>query len=274
MIKLIFALACLMGGVAPALSALPHVICIGTDPTYAPFSTRNANGQIIGFDSDPGCEICKRMAVKCSSVSSNFDALIPALDAKKIAAILSSLSMAEQRQQETAFSDKRYSANPRLIAVKNPPLRPTLVSLKGKAVSVMQGSAQDAYAKAKWRTKGVDGVAYQNQTLLYSDRASGRLNAAFQDEVAVSEGGLKQPAGKTFAFAGPAVKDQHYFGIGTGVGLRKEDTKLKAAFNQALAELRKNGTYDQRAKKYFNFNPYSERSSGGWRSGNALTRMT
>lgn len=97
MIKLIFALACLMGGVAPALSALPHVICIGTDPTYAPFPTQNASGQLIGFDIAPGCEICKRMAVKCSSVSSDFDALTPALDAKRIDAILSSLPMTEQR---------------------------------------------------------------------------------------------------------------------------------------------------------------------------------
>lgn len=133
---------------------------------------------------------------------------------------------------------------------------------------------QDAYAKAKWRTKGVNVVAYQNQTLLYSERVVGCLDAAFQDQVAASEGGLKQPAGKTFAFAGPAVKDQHYFGIGTDVGLRKEDAELKAAFNQVLAELGKDGTYDQRAQTNFNFNLYSERSSGGWRSGNALTRIT
>jgi lysine/arginine/ornithine transport system substrate-binding protein len=38
-------------------------------------------------------------------------------------------------------------------------------------------------------------VAYQNQDLIYSDLAAGRLDAAFQDEVAASEGFLKQPAG-------------------------------------------------------------------------------
>ncbi|MEA8500774.1 hypothetical protein ONN26_25965, partial [Salmonella enterica subsp. enterica serovar Muenster] len=42
-----------------------------------------------------------------------------------------------------------------------------------------------------------------------------------QDEVAASEGFLKQPAGKEYAFAGPSVKDKKYFGDGTGVGLRK-----------------------------------------------------
>ncbi len=64
--------------------------------------------------------------------------------------------------------------------------------------------------------------------------------------------------GKDYAFAGPSVKDKKYFGDGTGVGLRKDDTELKAAFDKAFAELRKDGTYDKLAKKYFDFNVYGE----------------
>ena len=73
-------------------------------------------------------------------------------------------------------------------------------------------------------------VAYANQDLVYSDLAAGRLGCCLQDEVAASEGFLKQPAGKDFAFAGPSVKDKKYFGDGTGVGLRKDDAELTAAF--------------------------------------------
>ena len=65
----------------------------------------------------------------------------------------------------------------------------------------------------------MDVVAYANQDLIYSDLAAGRLDAALQDEVAASEGFLKQPAGKDYAFAGPSVKDKKYFGDGTGIGL-------------------------------------------------------
>ena len=45
---------------------------------------------------------------------------------------------------------------------------------------------------------------------------------------------------------------------GTGIGLRKEDGELKAAFDKALGEMRKDGTYDKMAKKYFNFNVYGD----------------
>lgn len=97
---------------------------------------------------------------------------------------------------------------------------------------------------------------YANQDLVYQDLTAGRIDAAFQDEVAASEGFLKQPAGKDYAFAGPAVKDDKIFGVGTGIGLRKDATELKAAIDKAFAEMRKDGTYDKLAKKYFDFDVY------------------
>ncbi|NAW49838.1 transporter substrate-binding domain-containing protein, partial [Salmonella sp. gx-f5] len=71
-------------------------------------------------------------------------------------------------------------------------------------------------------------------------------------------GFLKQAPGKGYVFAGPAVKDDKFFGVGTGMGLRKGDDDLKAAFNKAFAEIRKDGTYDKLAKKYFDFNVYGD----------------
>ncbi|MCP6277179.1 lysine/arginine/ornithine ABC transporter substrate-binding protein ArgT [Klebsiella pneumoniae] len=255
--KTILALSLLVGmsSTASVFAALPQSIRIGTDATYAPFSSKDAKGDFVGFDIDLGNELCSRIKVKCTWGGSDFDSLIPSLKAKKIDAIISSLSITEKRQQEIAFSDKLYAADSRLIAAKG---SPTLEALKGKHVGVLQGSTQEAYANDRWRSQGVDVVAYQNQDLIYSDLAAGRLDAALQDEVAASEGFLKQPAGKDFAFAGPSVKDKKYFGDGTGIGLRKDDAELKAAFDKALGEMRKDGTYDKMAKKYFDFNVYGD----------------
>ena len=258
--KTVLALSLLlgMGTVSGAFAALPQTVRIGTDATYAPFSSKDAKGDFVGFDIDLGNEMCKRMQVKCTWVGTDFDSLIPSLKANKIDAIISSLSITEKRQQEIGFSEKLYAADSRLIAAKGSPIVPTIASLKGKHVGVLQGSTQEAYANDNWRSKGVDVVPYQNQDLIYADLTAGRLDAAFQDEVAASEGFLKQPVGKEYAFAGPSVKDKKYFGDGTGVGLRKDDTELKAAFDKAFDSLRKDGTYDKMAKKYFDFNVYGD----------------
>ncbi|RAV23958.1 histidine ABC transporter substrate-binding protein HisJ, partial [Staphylococcus warneri] len=79
-----------------------------------------------------------------------------------------------------------------------------------------------------WAPKGIEIVSYQGQENIYADLTAGRIDAAFNDEVAASEGFLKQPVGKEYAFAGPSVKDKKYFGDGTGIGLRKDDPELKA----------------------------------------------
>lgn len=67
-----------------AFAAVPKTLRIGTDPTYAPFESKNAQGQLVGFDIDLANEICKRMETKCTYVESDFDALIPSLKAKKL----------------------------------------------------------------------------------------------------------------------------------------------------------------------------------------------
>ncbi|KAA8996990.1 histidine ABC transporter substrate-binding protein HisJ [Affinibrenneria salicis] len=255
MIKRVSLVLALMAA-GSAVAAAPKNIRLGTDPTYAPFESKNASGELVGFDIDLAKEMCKRMQANCTFVESDFDALIPSLKAKKIDAIISSLSITEKRLQEIAFTEKLYAANARLIAKKGSTIQPTVESLRGKRVGVLQGTTQEAYSNALWQPKGVDIVAYQNQELVYADLTSGRLDAAFQDEVAASEGFLKQPVGKDYAFAGPAVKDDKFFGVGTGMGLRKDDTELKAALDKAFDEMRKDGTYDELAKKYFDFDVY------------------
>jgi lysine-arginine-ornithine-binding protein len=233
-------------------------IRFGVEPGYAPFEVKTADGSLTGFDVDLGNEMCKRLKAKCEWVESDFDGLIPSLKAKKIDAILSSMSITEQRKKEIDFTNKLYGTPARLVSAKGSAIKPTVEALQGKRVGVMQGTTAETYAKEKWQSQGVELVAYQNQDLVYADLVSGRVDTAFQDAVSASESFLDKPQGAEFAFAGVEVNDEKYFGVGAGIGIRKEDGALKDAFNKTLAEMRKDGTYDKLAKKYFKFNIYGE----------------
>jgi lysine-arginine-ornithine-binding protein len=231
---------------------------LGVEPGYAPFEVKTPEGKLAGFDIDLGNELCKRIAAKCTWVEGEFDGLIPSLKAKKIDAILSSMSITEQRQKEIDFTDKMYGTPARLVAASGSTLMPAVEALKGKHVGVFQGTTAETYAKELWATKGIDVVSYQSQEQVYADLVNGRLDAAFQDAVAANEGFIKQPQGKGFAFAGPEVNEVKYFGVGAGIGLRKADTALKAQLNKALADMIKDGTYATIAKKYFDFDIYGK----------------
>ncbi|OWY37670.1 ABC transporter substrate-binding protein [Xenophilus sp. AP218F] len=231
-------------------------IRFGVDASYAPFESKAPNGQIVGFDVDLGNEICHRLKAKCVWVENDFDGMIPALKAKKFDGVLSSMSMTEARMKEIAFSAKLFNTPTRMVAKVGSGLMPTPASLKGKRVGVEQGTIQEAYAKKHWAPAGVEVVPYQNQSLVLADLASGRLDASLQDAVQADEGFLKKPEGKGFAFAGANLVDPQTLGEGAGIGLRKEDTDLKAAIDKAIAGMLKDGTYKKIAKKYFSFDVY------------------
>jgi len=232
---------------------------IGVDASYPPFESKAANGQVVGFDVDLTKALCTRMNVKCVWVEQDLDGIIPALKGKKFDAIVSSLTVTGKRRVQIDFSDTLFDAPARMIAKTGSPLLPTAQSLKGKRVGVEQGSTQEAYAKAYWEPKGVTIVSYQNQDQVYADLASGRLDAALQDELQADAGFLKTPRGQGFAWAGPEVKDLNTIGEGTAIGLRKDDPELKAMFDKALAQIREDGTFSKLAKQYFDFDIYSGR---------------
>ncbi|MBB5465656.1 histidine transport system substrate-binding protein [Paraburkholderia sp. Clong3] len=232
---------------------------IGVDASYPPFESKAPDGDIVGFDADLTRALCAKMNVKCVWVAQDLDGIIPALKARKFDAIVSSLSVTDKRREQIDFSDRMLDAPARMIAKTGSPLRPTPESLKGKHVGVEQGSTQEQYAKAWWEPKGVLVVSYQNQDEVYADLASGRLDAALQDEVQADAGFLKTPRGKGFSWAGPEVKDPQTIGEGTAIGLRKGDAELKAKFNQALAEVHQDGTFKKLEKQYFDFDIYPGR---------------
>jgi len=233
-------------------------IRFGVDPTFPPFEYKTPDGRLAGFDIDLGNAICSELQARCQWVENSFDGLIPALKAKKFDAILSSLSITEERGKAINFSDKLFNTPAFLVAGKTSGLKPSAESLKGKRVGVQQGSVFEAYAKKYWAPAGVDVIPYPSADAVYADLVVGRLDATLDDATVVTESLLSKPQGQNLALIQPRVNDRDIFGPGTGIGLRKEDQALQASLNQAIAKIRGDGTYDKLAAKYFNFNIYGD----------------
>ena len=95
-----------------------------------------------------------------------------------------------------------------MIAAKGSPIQPTLDSLKGKHVGVLLGINPEAYANETGVAKAW--MWWPMPTVIWSIPIWLQdVWMPLQDEVAASEGFLKQPAGKDFAFAGSSVKDKN-----------------------------------------------------------------
>lgn len=253
-----FFAATLLGlSIVAAAQADPQ-IKLGVDPSYPPFEVKEPDGSLSGFDIDLGNAICAELKVRCVWVEQPFDGMIPALKAKKFDAILSAFSVTEVRRKQVDFSDRLYSGPSALIAKENSGLLPTVESLKGKTIGVMQGSSQEMFAKSEWSAHNVNILSYQTQDQVYIDLIAGRLDAAFQPAVQGDIGFLQKPQGKGYAFAGEPLTDKRLTLDGVAIGIRKGDDPLREKLNTAIASIRASGEYDKLASKYFNFDIYGK----------------
>jgi len=235
-----------------------ETLSFGVDANYPPFEYKNPDGSLGGFDIDLGEAICDQMAVECVWVESNFDGIIPALKVQKFDAILSALSITEQRKEEISFSDMLYNTPGFLVAEKGSTLTDKPENLAGNTVGVIQGSVFETYANQYWRTEGVSVTSYESSEQAFTDLVFGRLDAVLDDGVVIQQSFLDKPQGAGFELVGDRVFDEAIFGPGTGIGLRKESNELRQKINNAIAAIRANGTYDELAAKYFDFDVYGQ----------------
>jgi arginine/ornithine transport system substrate-binding protein len=229
-------------------------IRLGVEGAYPPFSEIGTDGKLKGFDIDIANALCAKMKLECTLVQAEFDAMIPALQAKKFDAIVASMAITPERRKVVDFTDRYYNTPARFVTKTGAAFAVTPEGLKGKRIGVQRTTVHDRYATDKWT--GSEVVRYAKQDEVFLDLASGRIDGTLVDSVAADEGFLKTPAGKNFAFLGPNFNDPAYFGIGAGIAVRKGDASLQTKFNAALAAIRVNGTYKKINDKYFTFDVY------------------
>ena len=238
-----------------ATTSMATDLRVGTNAAYEPFEYKTASGEIVGFDIDIANALCEQLKRKCVFVESEFDSVIPGLQARKFDVIISSISITPERQRVVDFT-KRYYKTPSAIVVKKTVKYDGPASLKGMKIGVLKGSTQEKWAMGELKTAGVNVVSYQSQNQVYLDLHAGRLDGTVADKVEVQGGFLRKPEGADYGYKGPDQYETKYYGDGIGIALRKNQGDLKKQINEAIKTIRSNGTYNTIAKKYFDFDPY------------------
>ncbi|WP_085595734.1 MULTISPECIES: ABC transporter substrate-binding protein [unclassified Pseudomonas] len=231
-------------------SAAAETLKMGIEAAYPPFNNKDASGQVVGFDKDIGDALCAKMKVECTVVTSDWDGIIPALNAKKFDFLISSLSITDERKQAVDFTDPYYSNKLQFIAPKaKTDFKTDKASLKGKIIG-----AQRATLAGTWLEDNLgDDITiklYDTQENAYLDLTSGRLDAILADKY-VNYEWLKSDAGKLFEFKGEPMVESDKIGI----AVRKKDP-LREKLNTALKEIVADGTYKKINDKYFPFSIY------------------
>lgn len=226
-------------------------ITVATEGAYPPFNYLDRKGLPAGFEMDLAQEICERMKAECEFVADKWDNLVPGLLDKKYDIVMSSLEVNTERRRRLGLSRRYYLSPGAFSAAKGQPFDGPPALLRNKRIGVQKDSTHaDWLDKSFRRSAQIKRYATVNDAL--SALTKDEVDAVFGDKVQLWLWS-KKPEGACCEVMGQDIKDTQTLGIGVSAGIRREDIKLREAFNKALSELIGDGTYKQINAKYFPF---------------------
>ena len=216
---------------------------------YPPFTSKDASGKWVGWEVDLMDAVCAQMKEKCELVEVAWDGIIPALTAKQIDVIWSSMSITAERKQTIDFTMMYYNTPTVIIGAKTGDTDITPEHLKGKTIGVQVSTIHQKYVE-KYFGAGSTIKTYQTQDEANNDLAAGRLDYIQADGQAL-DAFLKTDQGAACCeLKGQVPDDKEILGEGVGGGIRKEDTELKAKLDAAIDALAKSGEIKKITAKY------------------------
>ncbi|QSJ20952.1 ABC transporter permease subunit [Nostoc sp. UHCC 0702] len=220
-----------------------------TSPDYPPYEfydTQGGDRQIVGFDIDIANTLAKELGFKLKVMESDFNGLIPALQANRADFVMAGMTPTPERQKNVDFSIIYYEAKDTIVAPKGSNLQQPK-DLSGKKVGVQLGTIQEQNAKKiAEKVTGIQLKQLNKVPEVIQEMKSGRIDAAIVEDT-VARG---------FAQANPELE----FNVipsesasGSAIAFSK-NSALVAPFNKVLQQMKDKGELAKLATKWFSVN--------------------
>lgn len=235
------------GGAPPAIKKAGQLV-VCSDIAY-PAAEFYQGGKAVGFDVDIANAFTKAWHVKAVFANTGYDGIISALLSNKCDVIMSAMTITPERAKQISFVPYLKTGQTVMLAKSNPFPVKTLADLSGKAVAVTVGTTERDELTAlnqQLASKGdkpVDIVTFQTDPPGAQALAQGKVDAYFADTTPVIFFTSKQPA--LFTTIGQTLFPGQF-----GIGVRKNDSGLRTAIQQAIARIYANGTMQKILAKW------------------------
>lgn len=215
---------------------------IACEGTYPPFNFKDEKGQLTGFDVEIGQALATKLGVKAEFTTTEWSGILAGLQAGKYDVIVNQVAATEQRRQIFDFSGPYVMSYPQLIVRENERRKlDTPADLKDKKIGVGQGSN---FAELARSFAGAEVRTYPGAPEYLQDLATGRIDVAINDSLLIPYLRAKT---RLPVKAGAQIGKPE----SNAIPFRKGSPKFKAAIDQALEDLKADGTYAKISTKWF-----------------------
>jgi len=218
-----------------------NVLIMGTNSGFVPYEYVNEDGTIVGFDVDIATEIAKRLGKKLITKDMNFDALIMALQQKKIDVIIAGMSITQERLKKIDmihYYGKTLTQFPILFWGKIPNGVKNvydIAKLTNKKVAAQAGTTHEKFIS---KFDFLDIVHFNKISELIMEIKYGKSIACIIEPLVVDALIVEHPQIKVLNI--PAGSD--YADHGNGIGISKSNKKLSRDISKIINDLKQEGS--------------------------------
>ena len=220
------------------------VYTIATDTVFAPFEFTDENGELTGIDMDILAAIAEDQGFTYKVQPLGFDNAVMAVETGEADGIMAGLSIDEENRETFDFSDSYYDSTV-CVAVKSDSEYTSLADLKGKKVSVKNGTEGSFWGEELKDEYDLTLNYCTDSVMMYESVKSGSVDACIEDyPVVVYE--INQ--GNDLKII---ERNRDTYVTPYGFAVHKGDNQeLIDMFNAGLANIKENGTYEEILEKY------------------------
>ncbi len=228
------------------VSVVDEEVTVASNIAYPPFEFSPRNGP-DGFDIDLMNEIADRAGFEVEYENVEFDGLIRGLDTDLFDAAISAMTITTARQQQADFSDPYFNADQCLLVTSYSDVE-SVNDLADATVGVQAGTAGQIQTQELINAGTVgQGMTFRTIEEAFAALQDGQVAGVIYD-LAVAQDAVEESGGKLRIVETVPTGEQY------GIAFPK-DSALVEPVNEALAEIKADGTYEEIYERWISVPP-------------------
>lgn len=214
---------------------------MATNAAFPPYEMTTDDGGYEGIDVEIATKIAEKLGLTLVVDDMDFSSVVSSVQLGKEDIAMAGLTVTDERKKNIDFTDS-YATGVQVIIVPEDSDIESVDDLEGKMIGCQEGTTGCTYCQDDYGTDHV--IAYTNGATAVQALLTNKVDAVVIDQ---------EPA-KQYVAANEGLKilSTEYVVEDYAIGVSKDNPELTAAINQALQELKDDGTVQEIVDKYIN----------------------
>lgn len=219
------------------------MLTVAMELAYPPFETRDEAGDAYGISPAFMQRFADEYGYDLVIENTAFDGLIPALQTDKADAVMSSITITDEREAEVDFTDPYAVAQLAILANAQSGIGSIDdLNQPGKTVAVKTGSTGDVYATKNLTNAQI--VRLADESACVTEVVQGRADGFLYDQLTIFRNNQANPDTTEAVFI--PFQDPEYWGVAVADG----NDELRAQFNEFIAQCKQDGTFEELTQEF------------------------